>query len=196
MSSSWGVSDFFSVDAKTNLSSSQRNGFAQTSSSKCDNFEQNNGTVNHRKEGASSRGVKRKQVSSSSNSSSQDCDKKITSSSISSKFSKKSSFTKTPSFENSSSSTVSSQSCSGALGQLWADKHAPSTADQLSVHAKKIQEVRQWLQSYYSQDGCQRSRVVSPFLLLTGPAGCPFVAHGIWKRPCMFSFLTQKDPTS
>jgi hypothetical protein len=52
--------------------------------------------------------------------------------------------------------------------ELWSDKHAPTGADQLSVHPKKVQEVKQWFNSYFSFGGC----VVAPFLLLTGPSGC------------------------
>lgn len=194
---SWGVSDFFSVDddfsptsssfgASSASSTSQRQGVTAASSSSSqsrlqsashsqisisnddngNNSVKNNGRTTADATAAavattSSRGVKRKQTPSVS-SLSQDANRKTVAS-----FVRKTSFTKHPSFDNSSSS---SSSCSSSRSEIWADKHSPISADQLSVHPKKVQEVRQWLRSYYSQNAGQ-SRVVSPFLLLTGPSG-------------------------
>ena len=121
---------------------------------------------------ASSRGVKRKQTAGVATQLSQETHRKTTTSSTisSSSFARKSSFTKNPSFDNSSSSISSSSSSSSSRSEIWSDRHSPVSADQLAVHPKKVQEVRQWLESYYSQEAGQ-SRVVSPFLLLTGPSG-------------------------
>ncbi|CAK0786199.1 hypothetical protein CVIRNUC_009412 [Coccomyxa viridis] len=51
----------------------------------------------------------------------------------------------------------------------WLAKHAPETADSLAMHAKKVQEIRGWLE-LQRQPGlqCPAPRM----LLLSGPAGC------------------------
>ena len=36
--------------------------------------------------------------------------------------------------------------CAGAGRALWVEKHAPRSAADLTVHAKKVAEVRTWLQ--------------------------------------------------
>ena len=175
--SSWGVSDFFAVDNApssrenkpasviSTATASSSNSFRASSDLKNGNHVSPNNNL--RAETVRARGVKRKQLASASQTASRDSGGKLDlSSSGQSKFTRQASFSKHPSFENSRSSC--SSTAISSRGQLWAEKHAPTTSDQLSVHPKKVQEVRQWLESYYSQ---RDDRVVSPFLLLTGPAG-------------------------
>ncbi len=46
---------------------------------------------------------------------------------------------------------------------LWSTKHAPKSVQDLAVHPKKVQQVRDWL----SDEAAQKA----PFLLLRGPSG-------------------------
>jgi len=50
--------------------------------------------------------------------------------------------------------------------QLWSLKHKPKSANDLAVHPKKIEEVRQWLKMALSSP--QSPKV----LVMTGPSGC------------------------
>ncbi|XP_013419387.1 cell cycle checkpoint protein RAD17 isoform X1 [Lingula anatina] len=50
---------------------------------------------------------------------------------------------------------------------LWADKHAPLSKNDLAVHKKKIEEVENWLLNNLKRKPHQGA----PVLLLTGPAG-------------------------
>jgi len=149
--SGWVISDFASqaFNSKTNISQSN-----------------NNESLNN-----SSRGIKRKQgpsppsFSPTPSPSSSQLSQSQTSKTQSNKssFGRKTSFTKSPSFD--------ALLARPSRDELWADKHAPTNSDSLAVHAKKVAEVKQWIQSYLSV-GHQRGAGVSPFLLLTGPSGC------------------------
>ncbi|KAK9832070.1 hypothetical protein WJX81_003996 [Elliptochloris bilobata] len=54
-------------------------------------------------------------------------------------------------------------------GELWVEKHAPASTDDLVVHKKKVADVRAWLQAQ-AQPGLARG--ASRLLLVSGPSGC------------------------
>lgn len=58
---------------------------------------------------------------------------------------------------------------SGPGGELWVEKHAPTIAEDLVVHKKKVGEVRAWLQAQ-AQPG--RTPDLSRLLLITGEQQC------------------------
>ncbi len=60
--------------------------------------------------------------------------------------------------------------CNYADAQLWVDKHAPKTAEDLAVHKAKVTEVKGWLEGYLAY----RKNAPSRVLLITG----------MWHVPC------------
>ncbi|XP_059618155.1 cell cycle checkpoint protein RAD17 [Phlebotomus argentipes] len=55
-----------------------------------------------------------------------------------------------------------------SLSEDWLKIFAPKKVEELAVHPNKIQDVKQWLESY--EKNAVRKR--NPIVLLTGPAGC------------------------
>jgi len=65
----------------------------------------------------------------------------------------------------------------GCNGDLWTEKHAPATEDDLVVHKRKVEEVRVWLHRHRAtteDKGGGMSPLLSggKMLLITGPPGC------------------------
>ncbi|KAF8601784.1 P-loop containing nucleoside triphosphate hydrolase protein [Ceratobasidium sp. AG-I] len=54
---------------------------------------------------------------------------------------------------------------------LWVDAHAPETRDQLAVHARKVEDVRRWLDEAIEGGPTGKLRRYRRILVLTGPSG-------------------------
>ncbi|KAF0308499.1 Cell cycle checkpoint protein RAD17 [Amphibalanus amphitrite] len=55
-------------------------------------------------------------------------------------------------------------------GTLWAERHRPTSTQQLAVHRTKVEELERWLLDTGRR--LAAGSAASPFLLVTGPAGC------------------------
>ena len=55
-------------------------------------------------------------------------------------------------------------------GALWAERHGPADCRQLAVPRAKVEELERWLADTGRR--LASGAAASPFLLLTGPAGC------------------------
>ncbi|KAI0646066.1 Rad17-domain-containing protein [Trametes meyenii] len=54
---------------------------------------------------------------------------------------------------------------------LWVDKYEPLTEEDLAVHKRKVQDVRQWLLEAYDGGASGKLKKYRRILVLTGPAG-------------------------
>ena len=55
---------------------------------------------------------------------------------------------------------------------LWIEKYAPRSMDELAVHKKKVESVRDWLDDSFKGFEAHGSRTRQKLLILTGPSGC------------------------
>ncbi len=67
--------------------------------------------------------------------------------------------------------TVSANNSANS-NMLWIDRYAPTSIDELAVHAKKISAVKEWLKDSLSSFKQYGKGAAQKMLVLTGPPGC------------------------